>query len=241
MVRYFSVLFYILFYFTNVSISRLLVEFRQRSIYTYPLSSPPSPTSPTHARPLGVRLRALQAELDSLEAELSDPSNPLLHADVNSEGAKIDPGELMKGLVDVRGRLEKVKKGKEGRGRLVGVIMGKDNYDKEEFRREVSEVRKKDARKGHGEDESLALAELDHRVGELEQLIGSSSIALDEVCRKEVGSLVHANWCFLHLSEDITVACSVATNAYQTQYSTYAPYTTASPRLNIKAIKAPYF
>ncbi|EJD02790.1 uncharacterized protein FOMMEDRAFT_140646 [Fomitiporia mediterranea MF3/22] len=162
-----------------------------RSIFAYPASSPPSPTSPTHTRPLSTRLRTLQAELDSLEAELSDPSNPLLHGDENGEGAQIDPGELMRGLVDVRGRLEKVKKGREGRGRLVGVLLNaeKERQEKEvsEIKREISRARSVDCKAGDGkkvdiedETEKAALAELDRRVGELEELIGSSSIALDE-------------------------------------------------------------
>lgn len=139
-------------------------------------------------------MRTLQAELDSLEAELADPSNPLLHGDENG-GAQIDPGELMRGLVDVRGRLDKVKKAKEGRGRLVGVIL---NQDKEvgELKRDLSRARSKDATRSKDvepgeskdkteakddEEDSAALAELDRRVGELEDLIGSSSVALDEV------------------------------------------------------------
>ncbi|KAH8119348.1 hypothetical protein DFH11DRAFT_440558 [Phellopilus nigrolimitatus] len=159
---------------------------RSRSIFAYPPSSPPSPTSSAHPRPLGTRLRTLQAELDSLEAELSDPSNPLLHGDEQGEGAQIDPGELMRGLVDVRGRLDKVKKGREGRGRLVGVIL-EDGKEAEEFKKEMSRARSKDTRGGkdRGEAKDEDLGELDRRVGELEDLIGSSSVALDEVsdCR----------------------------------------------------------
>lgn len=164
---------------------------RSRSIYAYPPPSPTSPTSPTHARPLTTRLRSLQAELDSLEAELADPTNPLLHGDEQGEGAQIDPGELMRGLVDVRGRLEKVKKGREGRGRLVGVLSGDhEKLDAEvaQLKNELSRTRSVDAKAGEGkksdvkeEDEKSDLAELDRRVGELENLIGSSSIALDEV------------------------------------------------------------
>ncbi|KAL5485118.1 hypothetical protein ACEPAI_7760 [Sanghuangporus weigelae] len=165
-------------------------DHKPRSIFTYPPSSPPSPTSPTHARPLATRLRSLQAELDSLEAELSDPSNPLLHSTEQEDGAQIDPGELMRGLVDVRGRLEKVKKGREGRGRLVGVLLKPENkQDGEivELKRDLSRARSRDAKAGEGkkseetdEKEKATLAELDGRIGELEDLIGSSSIALDE-------------------------------------------------------------
>ncbi|THH07761.1 hypothetical protein EW145_g3162 [Phellinidium pouzarii] len=168
-------------------------DLRLRSIYAYPPSSPPSPSSPSHARPLATRMRTLQAELDSLEAELADPSNPLLHGDEHG-GAQIDPGELMRGLVDVRGRLDKVKKAKEGRGRLVGVILNRDK-EVEGLKRDLNRARSKDAAQskdvepGEGKDkteakddeeDNVALAELDRRVGELEDLIGSSSVALDE-------------------------------------------------------------
>ncbi|KAI5123992.1 hypothetical protein M0805_006403 [Coniferiporia weirii] len=165
-------------------------DLRVRSVYAYPPSSPPSPGSPSHPRPLTTRLRTLQAELDSLEAELADPSNPFLHANGSDAGAQIDPGELMRGLVDVRGRLEKVKKGKEGRGRLVSVILGQEK-EVGELKRDLSAARSKDAKVEEGkekkadtkedeEDDSTTLAELDRRVGGLEDLIGSSSVALDE-------------------------------------------------------------
>ena len=91
----------------------------------------------------------------------------------------------MHGIVDVRGRLEKVKKGREGRGKLVGAILEKEK-DVDELKRDLS--RAKTAEKGgeikekQEKEENHELAELDSRVGELEDLIGSSSVALDEVC-----------------------------------------------------------
>ena len=126
--------------------------------------------------------------MDSLEAELSDPTNPLLQNDSQDDGAHIDPGELMRGLVDVRGRLEKVKKGKEGRERLVGVVLGrseKDGGGKDQDESHGKEVKVAET-KGKPEDakeeeEMTVLADLDRRIGELEDLVGSSSVALDEV------------------------------------------------------------
>lgn len=154
---------------------------RSRLIYAYPPSSPPSPSSPTHSQPLSNRLRNLQAELESLEAELADPTNPLLRGDDQGNGNHIDPGELMRGLVDVRGRLEKVKKAREGRGRLVGVVLGADEEgaaSKQSGQAAESKQVERDEKELEGKGN---LTELDRRLGELEELIGSSSVALDEV------------------------------------------------------------
>ncbi|TDL24177.1 hypothetical protein BD410DRAFT_745489 [Rickenella mellea] len=146
-------------------------DHRQRSIYTYP-PSPTSPTSPGQPRSLSTRLRALQAELSSLESELEDPSNPLLNDDHDDN--RIDPGELMRGLVDVRGRLEKVRKNKEGRGRLVEVVL-------EERKPQVAGDAKPTVVTESVERKvDVDISVMDKRVGELEALVGSSSTILDE-------------------------------------------------------------
>ena len=151
---------------------------RPRILYSYPSSSPPSPTSPTQPRSLGVRLRQLQAELDALEVELSDPLNPALHVDDGKEPL-VDPGELMRGVVEVRGRLEKVRKGKESRGKLVETILRREGMESVQL---LDGKATKDGNDNETkEDDSAGLAVLDKRVGELEELIGSSSVALDEV------------------------------------------------------------
>ena len=116
----------------------------------------------------------LQSELASLETELADPSNPLLHRE--HEPGYVDPGELIRGLVDVKGRLQKITKVKEGRARLVSVVMDEDT-DQEpvttESTSKASEEKKPvDVR---------SIVELDSRVGELETIVGSSSTTLDEV------------------------------------------------------------
>ncbi|KAG1865852.1 hypothetical protein DFJ58DRAFT_770518 [Suillus subalutaceus] len=108
-----------------------------------PTSSPSRSPSPSR-RPLPARLRALQAELAALEGEVADPSNPALKA----EG--VDAGEMIRGLVDVRRRLEKVRMGREGRGRLVGVVLG-DGGREDDEEDGVPEVR--------------GVAEMDKRVG----------------------------------------------------------------------------
>ncbi|KAG1715736.1 hypothetical protein ID866_1404 [Astraeus odoratus] len=165
---------------------------RQRTRYAYP----PSPSSsrsrsasrspsPTRRLSLPARLRALQAELGSLEAELADPSNPALQPREKG-GEGIDPGEMIRGLVDVRRRLEKVRNAKEGRGRLVDVVLGPATpaRDKEDGVGAQDEEEKDVLKDNHAKvdvQEARNIIEMDKRVGELEKLIGSVNVTLDEV------------------------------------------------------------
>ncbi|KAJ6565719.1 Dynamitin-domain-containing protein [Mycena sp. CBHHK59/15] len=153
---------------------------RPRTHYAYP-PSPTDPSSPielstSRPMPLSQRLRALQAEVTSLETELSDPANPLLYKE--REEDSVDPGELIRGLVDVRGRLEKIRKGKEGRGRLVGVILGQDGEREPDPKHHKSSATTDEP----GKPNVRSIVEMDRRVGELEKLVGSSTAALDEAC-----------------------------------------------------------
>ncbi|KAF9245040.1 Dynamitin-domain-containing protein [Melanogaster broomeanus] len=163
---------------------------RQRTRYAYP----PSPSSsrsrsasrsrsPTRSLPLPARLRALQAELAALETELADPSNPALQVREKDEGEAVDPGEMIRGLVDVRARLEKVRRGREGRGRLVGVVTGEPEGNLEEVLEGGSADVDHDKGKsggGKGSTDVRSIVEMDRRVGELEKLVGSVSATLDE-------------------------------------------------------------
>lgn len=123
-------------------------------------------------------MRNLQAELSSLEAELADPSNPQLHKE--REEDDIDPGELIRGLVDVRRRLDKIRKGKEGRGRLVDVVLG-DGSNKSEDSSKMDDPSMAKLEDVSNKPAVQNIVEMDRRVGELERLIGSSTTALDEV------------------------------------------------------------
>jgi nuclear migration protein JNM1 len=110
-----------------------------------------------------------------LEGEVADPSNPALKA----EG--VDAGEMIRGLVDVRRRLEKVRMGREGRGRLVGVVLGDGGReDGEEDVEQPSADDKAKESKVQGVPEVRGIAEMDKRVGELEKLVGSVGATLDE-------------------------------------------------------------
>jgi nuclear migration protein JNM1 len=158
-----------------------------RITYVYPPSptSPHSdPDSPRSHRPasLSQRLRNLQNELLSLETELADPTNPLLEKE--REEDNVDPGELIRGLVDVRGRLDKIRKGKEGRGKLVSIVMG-NGITREPSPLPESDGGRADETKAGADVEAKgnvqALVEMDHRMGQLEKIVGSSTTALDEV------------------------------------------------------------
>ncbi|KAG5646285.1 hypothetical protein DXG03_003881 [Asterophora parasitica] len=116
-------------------------------------------------------------ELVALESELADPSNPLLAKE--READNIDPGELIRGLVDVRGRLDKIRKGKEGRARLVDAVLGEDKETAVNDE-DTEEKKGADAVRDKGKPEARTIVEMDQRVGELEKLVGSSTAALDE-------------------------------------------------------------
>ena len=120
-------------------------------------------------------MQQLTIELASLETEFSDPANPLLQKE--REEDNVDPGELIKDLVVVRSRLDKIRKGHEGRARLIGTVLGDDGPGPED---EVSDTDIEDL--NNPETSKMRnLIDLDKRVEALEMLIGSSNAALDEV------------------------------------------------------------
>lgn len=166
---------------------------RQRALYAYPPSPSSSPSnsasrspSPTRHLSLPARLRALQAELVALEAEMADPSNPALQPREKG-GETVDPGEMIRGLVDVRKRLEKVRNAKEGRGRLIDVVSSeKTAFTKGDEELQGTEDKGgKDVLSKNSRDKSRSdptdVTEMDKRVGELEKLIGSVNVTLHEV------------------------------------------------------------
>ena len=118
-----------------------------------------------------------------MENELSDPTNPLLRKE--KEAGNADPGELIRSMVDVKRRIEKISKAKEGRGKLVSQMLGEsDAEDAEEpgVAPEKEAVSKAQLVPPKSKTpEARDIAEMDKRVGELEKLVGSSSTALDEV------------------------------------------------------------
>lgn len=150
---------------------------RDRSLYKYPSTRSESP-SPSHPPSLAVRLRLLQAELASLETELSDPSN----STVQTEEGHVDPGELIQSLVDVKSRLEKFNTKQDGRSKLVKEVLKEDPAEREGKEGEVSGSAQKEGEdEGKSKSEVQDLAGIDRRLGEIEKLVGSASTSLDEV------------------------------------------------------------
>ena len=122
----------------------------------------------------------MQSELASLETELADPANPLLARD--REQNQVDPGHLLKGLVDVKARLAKYSASHEGRVRLVqDVLQDPPPVDQATETVNGSGV-SKEAKEPHRSLETAKdVADIDRRIGELERLVGSASTSLDEV------------------------------------------------------------
>jgi nuclear migration protein JNM1 len=187
---------------------------RSRLLYAYPPSSVSSSRSPSpdglSARtqkpvPLSQRLRVLQAELTVLETELADPSNPLLQKEREEN---VDPGELIKGLVDVRGRIEKIRKDKEGRGKLIGVIVGDENVRVNEKMMDSKQLTTEEKVEKSG---AILMTDMDRRVGNLENIIGSSNIALDEVRCIAFARLSPTNHIYKGDSHAVPIAASHGT------------------------------
>jgi nuclear migration protein JNM1 len=166
---------------------------RFREIYAYPESrdgspsrSPSPPSSTRKPVPLNTRLQLLQKELDTLEKAVSDPSN-LLAAEA---GQDPDPEAMMRGLAEIRGRLNNIGGG-ESRGTehaLVSRVFqsAKPNTsipaDGSITTGDAADQTKgKDGVSQKPEANVDALGHLDKRLGELESLIGASNATLDEV------------------------------------------------------------
>lgn len=139
---------------------------------------------------LSQRLRLLKAEVTALETELSDPSNPLYNKERELESGAVDPGDLIRGMVDVKGRLQKISKAKEGRGKLVSVVLGEERHETgSALEKEVKDIAKDKNDEPEKESPSKQpkpsdvkdVADMDRRVGDLEKIVGSSNTALDEV------------------------------------------------------------
>jgi nuclear migration protein JNM1 len=142
---------------------------RARTQYTYPPS--PIEDEPSRQPSAAYRVKQLQAELAALEAELSQ-SPP----DAQEEG---DGPDLLTDLVDVRGRLEKLGKSKRN-PKADGTPLNITSQPPDKVDSGAAA-----APEASGPDKPTTkmgnVVEMDRRVGQLEELVGSSSAALDEV------------------------------------------------------------
>ena len=122
----------------------------------------------------------------SISIALCDNANPNANPKIVSATSPQDkePGELIRGVVEVRSKLDKIRKGREGRGRWVGVLLGNDTNGVAETtngsEQPSSKEKPKEVKKAKDE-ETHTLVEMDHRVGQLEKMIVASSASLDEV------------------------------------------------------------
>ncbi|KZV76340.1 hypothetical protein PENSPDRAFT_680288 [Peniophora sp. CONT] len=149
---------------------------KTKGVYSFPRSRTPSPSS-SKPPPLSVRLKQLQAELVSLESELADPASL---QDDQVDGP-VDPAELIRGLVDVKSRLEKISHARNKRLRLVqGVMQDEEPKDKADNPDAKKDAAAEKPEEGSEKSTARDAAEIDKRVGELEKVVGSASTSLDE-------------------------------------------------------------
>lgn len=124
---------------------------------------------------MSQRIQLLRAELAVLEAEASDPANSI------AEDADTDAGEMIRELLGMRGRLDRLNN-RKGRERLIELLTTAQTSNSAsagvapEGSVNVGGATPKP-------DDMSALAEVDRRVGELEKLVGSSSATVDDVGR----------------------------------------------------------
>lgn len=133
----------------------------------------------------------------------------------------------------MRGRLDKIRKGHEGRGRLIGVVLEKDRHELGSEEEDVSDD-SSDSR--DSEDPKMRnFIEIDKRVGELEKLVGSSNAALDEVTFAFVpNKLSLTNGC----SSDLPTSSTSVASHYAPQLSAGSAYTAPSSGLNFSPSQA---
>ena len=82
----------------------------------------------------------------------------------------------------MRTRLDKIRKVKEGRARLVGAVLEGDSFPNDQGNKKLEEDKATDIDdKLNLNSEMQTMVSIDRRVRELETIIGSSNMSLDEV------------------------------------------------------------
>ena len=80
----------------------------------------------------------------------------------------------------MRTRLDKIRKVKEGRARLVDAVLEGDSLPRDQANKKLDEEDKTD-NKVNSNSEMQTMITFDRRVRELETIVGSSNTSLDEV------------------------------------------------------------
>lgn len=82
----------------------------------------------------------------------------------------------------MRTRLDKIRKVKEGRARLVGAVLEGDSLPRDQGNKKLEEDKATDVDdKLNLNSELQTMVSIDRRVRELETIIGSSNMSMDEV------------------------------------------------------------
>lgn len=157
---------------------------RFREIYsTSPDQSPsrsPSPSGSSRKLPAQIRLQRLKAELEQLELDLGQ---------AGGADSSIDPGAMMHGLSELRGRLNNLGTGesKSASHKLLSKVVtpaksSSTPADSVAGNGITNGVKSADvSNEATASTGSDILSSLDQRLGELELLIGASNATLDEV------------------------------------------------------------
>ena len=196
-------------------------------------------------------MAALESELGDAQktespAVAEDDDEPVL---VESEKTKkaerahghVDAGELIKEVVDVKARLEKINKLKEtrtGREKLVSaVIQGVGERTSTGTPQEEHPAPEKEVKDEGGsiKMEVKDIAEMDRRLGELERAVGSTTTAADEVYLYRLREYQHADDDYL-VDAASTAAVTAADKA---QHSAYITRSTSAYRQYFPPSQAP--
>lgn len=171
---------------------------RFRDVYSYSASPSrsrtPSPSSKSK-RPLSSRLDSLRRQVEAIEAELSNTSN--LHQD---DAKETDPTAIMRGLVEIRGKLEGLGSsastggtGTNALNRALDSVRAKPTTEQPSSPGTDNAPKETDSLADKNQPEKASetkiLAELDQRLVELEKVVGASNATLDEVCKVKTQSI----------------------------------------------------
>lgn len=220
----------------------------------------------TRGLSLAQRLIKLKAELASLENELGesqkegspafDDEEPVDVGAEIAEGNKVkksmtphphvEPAELIKEVVDVKLRIEKIGKMKDGkveREKLVSAVLQgtgekvtNGHADEHENEREGSLADERVKEEGVPvKMEVRDVAEMDRRLGEIERAVGSSSTSIDEVCVTSNSGVLT----FSQMFTEHTTSFAITSSPDPPQYPAHSPHSTSPHRQHLSSLETP--